>query len=408
MSTLTLHNATVVNPGAGSQEGRTVHIDGGRITAVDDVAPGPSAGNVVDLGGAYVLPGLVLAHTHAQLGLSGYDNYGDKYPGSERPPGVLMAVAIRTCGTLLDSGVTGFVGAACSHDIDVSLKMAITEGIIEGPRIRPCGRQLNTTAHDNDLWGAKWWYEMGNLGMETFADGAAEMAKGVRLEVRRGVEMIKIYPTGGHGVFSKSRRGLTSAELHAVVDTAHDLGVKVRAHCAWRDAIEECIVAGVDVIDHGDETDERCIELMAEHGTYWVPSMNFLAKAAEMPGAREAWANLCRVLPLAVEAGVKVTAPGDDYGIPGLLPHEIGTYGGELALYVNDVGIPADEVLRWATVNGAELLGADTCPGQVAPGAFADLIVLDADPREDITVLGDPRKHLRAVVADGKLVRHQG
>jgi len=401
---LTLHNATVVNPGVGLLEAQTVTIEGERIS---DVMNGPHDGeHALDIGGAFVLPGLTLSHTHTQLGLGGFEMFGEKYPGTERPPGVLMAVAIRTCQTLLDSGVTGYVGAACSHDIDVSLKIAIADGIIDGPRILACGRQVNTTANDNDVCGAKWWYKAGNLGIERFADGADGMVKAVRDEVRRGVEIIKIYPTGGHGVLSKTKRGLSKAELHAVVETAHDLGVKVRAHCAWRDAIEECVCAGVDVIDHGDEADQRCIELMAEHGTFWVPSMSFLAKAPMLPGAKEAWQNLVAMLPLAVEAGVKIAAPGDDYGIPGLMPHDVGTYGSELSIYVETVDIPADEVLRWATIHGAELLGAETHPGQIAPGAFADLIVLDADPRENIGVLGEPQKHLKAVIANGKLVRN--
>jgi imidazolonepropionase-like amidohydrolase len=184
--TFALHNATVINPGAGSLEAQTITIDGERISDVTSQAgSGEHADQTLDVGGAFVMPGLTLSHTHTQLGLGGFEMFGEKYPGTERPPGVLMAVAIRTCQTLLDSGITGYVGAACSHDIDASLKIAIADGIIDGPRILACGRQVNTTANDNDTCGAKWWYEAVNLGIERFADGVDGMVKAVRDESPR-------------------------------------------------------------------------------------------------------------------------------------------------------------------------------------------------------------------------------
>ena len=197
--------------------------------------------------------------------------------------------------------------------------------------------------------------------------------------------------------------GLTRTELDAVVEAAHQRGKKVRAHCVWRDVILECVEAGVDVIDHGDQMDDQCIQAMAERGTFLVPSMFFtqqmlspdaaLAMEGQLAPIRAEFQNMLKRVPQAQEAGVKLLM-GDDYGII-VLPH--GRYAEELEFYVKTVGLAPLDVLRWATQNGAELIGMASELGTVEEGKLADLLVVDGDPSVDIAVLQDQDK-LRAIL----------
>src|ERR1700741_1983428 len=166
----------------------SVTLDGNRIAAVGDAGLA-GAGPVIDLGGMTLMPGLITCHLHAAFykftlaeGLAG------EPLGKELPPNVLMAVGIRTCRVLLESGFTGYVGASCSNDVDAQLKIAIAEGIIPGPRIRACGHHIGTTADLND--SRKWWRRFTAPGTDLFVDGAEDLRKVVREEIRRGVETI--------------------------------------------------------------------------------------------------------------------------------------------------------------------------------------------------------------------------
>ena len=373
----------------------------------------------VDLAGTgmTLLPGLGTGHLHAEFHHIEMATLEQIFGGAERPAGVLMAVAINTCRNLLDSGYTMAVSAACSNDIDACLKMGIDEGLFPGPRLQACSPHIETTGNARP----HWWYDIGNTGMQVFVDGPEEFRKAVRTQISRGADWIKILPTGGHGITDPRNRKISSDEIKAVVQTAHEMGKRVRAHAAWRELIHECVEAGVDLIDHGDEVDAEIIEMMLERGTYWVPSMRVLDVAlgisaggsvpsggldAELTrGVRAEWDNLAKWLPVANEAGVKILT-GDDYGVP-IVPHVPGIYSTELVTYVEQVGIDPLDALRWATRNVADLLGMAGELGTISAGALADLIVVRGDPSRDITLLQDPAANLAAVMKDGAFVKDE-
>jgi imidazolonepropionase-like amidohydrolase len=303
---------------------------------------------------------------------------------------------------LVASGVTGYVGAGCSNDIDFQLRMVVDDGLLAGPRITPGSRFINSTGHDAAM--AKWWYDMRYHPHDVFADGPEEFRKVTRTEIFQGAEIVKVIVTSGHGGTGRGR-GLAHDELAAVVAAAHDRNKRVRAHCVWRDVIEECLDLGVDVIDHGDELDEKCIEMMAERGTTWIPSLWFQRLLRNLPpgaislpteDADRNWDNVVKMLPVANEAGVRIV-PGDDYA-----PIRGGVVGEELSIYVNEVGIKPLDALRWATRNGGEFSGQGA--GEVKPGMLADIIVVDTDPSLDISVLESPDR-IRAVMLDGRFVK---
>jgi imidazolonepropionase-like amidohydrolase len=206
-------------------------------------------------------------------------------------------------------------------------------------------------------------------------------------------------------------------EIQAIVQAAHGRGAKVRAHCANKAMILECIELGVDVIDHGDEVDQEVIDVMAAAGTFWVPSLIYPKCLLELGwgdpggGTRALYDNVRKWLPVAQRAGVKILV-GDDYSgvFRDLIPddpldHQVGRYGGECAYYSAIEGLSADDVLSWGTANAGELLtGGSDRLGTVEAGALADLIVVDGDPVADPGLLARPHEALKAVIRDGVLI----
>ncbi|WP_297493618.1 amidohydrolase family protein [Acidocella sp.] len=406
-------NARIFDGTAMRPERGTVTLDGARIAAVTG-ADAPAPDGAIDLGGMVLMPGLITCHYHADFykftlaqGLA-----GDPL-GKELPPGVLMAIAVRNAGVLLESGFTGYVGAACGHDIDAQLKLAIAEGIVPGPRLRACSPHVGTTADLND--SRKWWRRMQTPGTDVFGDGPDELRRMVREFIRRGAQTIKIFASRGHGFPGPCARNMDRDEIATIVRAAHGRGAKVRAHVADKAMIMECIALGVDIIDHGDEVDDEVIGAMAAAGSFWVPSLIYpqclMQLGWDEPGMRALYENVRAHLPLAQKAGVRIL-PGDDYSgvfrdvlADDPLDHQVGCYGREFAYYGAIAGLRAEDVLGWGTKNaGAALLDGEDVLGVIAPGALADLIVIDGDPLADLSLLARPREALKAVIRDGVFV----
>ena len=406
MGRTVLAGATVIGGPKAAFEGTCI-IEQGRIAWVGPHAETHIGGDdeVYDLTGRFLMPGLISCHMHADLIRYGLAEFaaGERL-GKERPPGFLMAAAVRTARLLLETGFTGYVGAACPHQIDAQMEMAIEDGIVPGPRIRPCSHHVGTTADNNDT--VKWWHDFRTPGTDVFADGVDALRALVRTEIRCGARIIKIYASSGQGIPNRHGvRNMSREEMAAIVETAHERGVPVRAHVTQRDLILECIDLGVDVINHGNEMDEICIERMARAETFWVPSLLFSRIALDHGAGLESeygrtFENLSQMLPRADEAGVRILL-GDDYGVDGM-SHERGVYGRELGVYARATGIDPERILHWGTVNGGELLsGKHGELGLIAPGALADLVVLSADPRADLTILERPQDNLVDVMRGG-------
>lgn len=410
---LTLTNAKVFDGSRMLQGLHSVRLEGNRIAAVDPLQR-VEGGTVLDVQGMTLMPGLITCHLHPDFfkftlaqGMSG------ERPGNEFPPGVMMAIGVRTCRVLLESGFTGYVGAACAHNIDAQLKIAIAEGIIPGPRIRACSHHIGTTADLND--SPKWWRRFESPGVDLFVDGPEDLRKRVREEIRCGAETIKIFASSGHGFDGRATRNMARDEIAAVVNAAHALNVRVRAHVSDRDMILECIELGVDVLDHADDLDERCIEAMAKAATFWVPSLIYPKCLLELGWGdarmQPRYDHVRRMLPLAQQAGVRMLV-GDDYsGVfrevlkDDPLDHQVGCYGREFSYYAAIDGLSAPDVLAWGTKNAGELLsGAPGQLGIVQPGAVADLIVVEGDPTLDPALLSQPAQTLKLLLRDGTVV----
>ncbi len=411
MARVVFKQANLLDGASAAQSEVAVVVEGERITwlGTDEALEPRSGDRVIDLDGKTLMPGMFSCHFHAS-----YADYAlEIFPlGIDKPPGYLTLRAAKAVRSALMAGFTSIVGAGGGDDIDAQLKMAIEDGLIEGPRIMAGSRDFTTRSGYVDL--ANWWWQLGNVGAGLVRNGPEAFREAARDEIGRGAEIIKLYLTGGHGNINTGVREFSRDELEAVVRTVHERGRKVRAHCAWRPAILECIEVGVDVVDHGDEIDLECIDRMARAGTVLVPSALYLDRllgldelrtpenAALVETAVRELANLMERVPEANKAGVKIVL-GDDYGTV-LLPH--GSYAEELAFYVKRFGIAPLDVIRWATVHGAELMGREGELGTVEAGKLADLLVVDGDPSVDITVLTDAH-NIKAILKGGAFVKDE-
>ena len=362
-------------------------VEGDRITQVLSPAatlPPRDDDAVFDLNGKTLMPGLVAGHGH--FSLHNLSLLRIMEVDMQHPAAYMGVVAARSAQRTLEAGFTTYVGAGSIHNLDIVLRNLIADGVIPGPRIVACGRDFVPTGHTVDYKPEHWNVQAtptGSLG--AVCDGPDEFRKEVRKEAKRGVEMIKLYPEGGHGLPSRAVR-LTYEEIATVVETAHLCGMRVRAHVYSKPTIKKCLEAGVSIVDHGDHLDEELAELFVKHGTYVLPSLYFPKMTTGVYHSQadcDGWFAYARTsLAMGIRAGVKFVS-GDDFGLLEL-PH--GDNARELSLYVNEIGLPALEVLKWATSHGAAMSQiADL--GRIAPGQLADLIVVDGNPVERIGVL---------------------
>jgi imidazolonepropionase-like amidohydrolase len=398
-----LKNANVLT-GDSQLRDATVVLAGNRIESVGTapVAARPDD-REIDLGGRTVMPGMVMGHYH-----SAYWNTGATIApfGLEVPVPLHTAHAIHNLGVTLNAGFTSAISAGAPYAIDASLKLAMAEGIVTGPRLIAGSNDLSSTGHSNDLT-FPWFWEVGARGSIRRCDSPGEYRKGVREEVKAGAEMIKLFVTGGHGVASpRDRVEMSRREMQVAIDTAHERGVRVRGHISNRDTILLALELGMDIIDHGDGFDDRCIGAMTGSPASLVPSIYFPQVILKMMPASPArdrmqadFDEMAAILRKANAAGVRLLL-GDDYGAVGL-PH--GGYEEELALYVA-LGIPALDVIRWGTKYGAEAMGRGSELGTVEAGKLADLLIVDGDPLQDIRLCATPEK-LLAIVQDGRFVK---
>ena len=404
MSRLVLTGARLLDGRHPAVPDSTVVVDGERIASVTTgrVAAEPDD-QVVDLGGRTLMPGMFTCHFHAtyhELG-STQAPYGDEYP-----PSYLTLIAAKNLRTALEHGYTGVVGAGGSHHVEGGVRRAIEDGLIPGPRFWSSSRELSTTGHSNDA--VPWHWNMGAPGAVRLCDGAEAFRLGVREEIKRGAKVIKLFVTGGHGTTTpKDRMEMTREELEAAIDAAHQRGALIRGHLVNKRAIMMALELGIDIVDHCDEMDDEVIAALVETGATVVPSLHFPKYFLEAFGSGLGFAaeeiaadleSMYAAIPKAQAAGVRFVL-GDDYGAIGF-PH--GAYGEELRLYTEHAGISPLDVLAWATINGAEMVGRGHDLGTVEAGKLADLLVVDGDPSTDVAVLADHQP--QAVIKGGQVV----
>jgi imidazolonepropionase-like amidohydrolase len=349
----------------------------------------PSGAKVIDLGNVTLLPGFIDAHTHL-IGRVLGDPEGDMAAVRDFDSfGAILGV-LHARDTLL-AGFTSVrnVGASGAFD-DMALRKAINEGWTIGPRMETAGHAIGITGGHCDENGFRpGVVQLGPI--DGVADGPEQIRQAVRLQIKYGADVIKTCATGG--VLSEGDAvGATQysfEELKALVDEANKLDRKVAAHAHGTEGIKLAVRAGVSSIEHGSFLDEEGARMMAERGTFLVPTLmageaveraakNGVLKGLRAEKALAAAAAMRRGIKIAIANKVQI-ALGTDAGV---IPH--GTNAREFVLLVEWGGMtPMDSIIA-GTMNGAKLLGWDKNLGSLTPGKWADIVAVSGDPLKDI------------------------
>ncbi|TCC23773.1 amidohydrolase family protein [Kribbella speibonae] len=378
---LVLRNGSVLDVRSGAVHRADVALEGERIVGLGIGLDGDDA---IDCDGGLLVPGFIDCHTHLCIAQTRRDPFG--LPRSVRP---LSAVPVLR--TLLSLGVTTVRDA---WGADAGVRMAVEKGWIDGPQVLLSLRQVGTTGGIGDLWAPRTgpldFFEDPSLPDPIF-NGADEARAVVRRMVRAGADWIKVTVTGslalGKGLEDLE---LTEDELTALVDEARRRGgrrIMVHAHGAR--AAELAARAGAGSIEHGTYLDEAAVQAMAEHGTWYVPTLSVTQSdpAATPDGAAEAHLESMR---LAIAAGVRI-AMGTDNPVR---PHTEVLW--ELR-HLAAAGLGDAGAFRAATLDAATLLGLADDRGEIAVGKRADLVLLEGEGLD----CGSLETRIRRVFHDG-------
>jgi imidazolonepropionase-like amidohydrolase len=386
-----LTNCTVIDcTGRPPMQNMTVVTEADKISELNSGIHSQTGGGVervLDLEGGYVLPGLWDVHAHL----------GDLLPD----PNFLLETespidyAIRAGRNAMDALRAGFTGIRIlgeDHYADLAWKRAFDDGVFVGPRILACGRALSITGGHGH----------GTLGAQE-VDGPYEMRKAVREHLKNGADQIKLMVTGG---VMTAGEGMDESqflmdEILAATDIAHQKGKRVCVHAWGAEGVKAAIRGGVDTVEHG-LLDDEAVELMVEHGVFYVPTIHVTQDKENILGSGMPDFMVEKALGSSkahlegfqkeLKAGVKIACGADGSPVDNHTLAEIE--------HLNKAGMTEMETLIAATRTSADLCGVENRLGTIEVGKLADLIVLSANPLEEISNV----RKLRVVMKGGYLV----
>ena len=416
---LVITNGNLIDGNGGpSLRDATVIVGDGRIQFVGLAAAAPAvspATNRIDAKGGTIMPGLVEAHYHATyFNVEKLEDLDIKYPVEY--VSILAAVNAKLA---LECGYTAARSGGCLFNIDVWLKMAIENDLIPGPRLAASGREICSAGGLMD-----WNPEYRKIGMEGLVftiNGIEDARRAVRALVKDGVEWVKTYPTGDAAWPDTNDHHtlcMNFDEMNAVVQTAHNHKLKVTGHCRATEGIKNALRAGYDSIEHGTFIDDEGLELLLKRDVPCVPALYFekasIDRGPEFGMSQTVIDGHKETLEGGAASALKILRAGGRIGLGGDYgfawnPH--GDYAREISFFVRHVGFTPLEAIRCATKSGAEILGRSHEFGTLEAGKLADILVVDGDVLEDISILEDRRRFLAVmqggVIKAGQLSQSQ-
>jgi imidazolonepropionase-like amidohydrolase len=367
-----------------------------KITAAGSSLKIPADAQVVDLGDATLLPGLIDCHTHLMA----------RVP--DDPQGYALNLltksqAFRALEGAADARATLLAGFTAVRDVesegsgyaDVALRDAINQGLVDGPRMKVATRGIAAV-------GKYFPFDI-SPDLVDFPTGAQmisgpeEARRAAREQIGHGANLLKVYADWGTPT-------LTIEEIRPIVEEAHKSKLKVAAHADSPEGIHNALTAGVDSIEHGHRADRSSFELMKEKNAFWVPTIGYYFYAVETAKSpqphkymEETLERTRQNISIARELGVRI-ANGFD-------PDSAETHGknSHEIIAMTKLGLPPLEAIRAATTNAADLMGWQEKIGSIEPGKYADVIAVSGDPIADIGEL----EHVRFVMKSGMIVKNE-
>jgi imidazolonepropionase-like amidohydrolase len=379
----------------------TVVVEGNKIARIDKGFTRPAAGDkLIDLSKKTVMPGFIDLHVHLE-------NETNREQALQRFTLNKADVAFRSTVFARRTLLAGFttVRDVGGSGVNISLRNAINQGLVVGPRIFTSGKTIATTGGHGDPTNGYREDLMGEPGpREGVINSPEEARQAVRQRYKEGSDLIKVTATGGVMSIAKDGSGpqFTDEELKAIIETARDYGMHVAAHAHGTEGMKRAVLAGITTIEHGTMMTEEIMDLMKARGTYYVPTISagkFVAEKAREPGyyhplvvpkALAIGPQIQETFAKAYARGVKI-AFGTDAGV---FPH--GENAKEFR-YMVEAGMPPMEAIKAATLVAAEVLGMADKLGTIEPGKWADLVAADENPLKNIRTL----ERITFVMKDG-------
>lgn len=371
-----------------------VLLKGDRIVAVGknlviDAADRANA-ETIDASGLTVMPGLIDAHVHVTLG----EPRTNDELFMHRDAATSAMLAAFNVRKVLKAGVTSMLDVDGIFNIGPALRDSINAGIVEGPTMRSGSYALMTAVGGT---AGKLIPDSGTAGYAEVVRDKEEMVRVVRRQVKEGADIIKIHVTGSIPTRSGEIQVWTREELKVVCDTAHDLGVRVTAHCRGDKATLDAVMAGVDIIWHASFLGDAALEAIIDKKVPVGPVFTFLANLSEYGHKAGATSTAKSVFAGELEHTGSKLREAYDAGVKLLCGSESGfsmtPYGHwharEMEVFVQHLGLTPLQAITCATKDNAVALDEDGETGCLASGYRADVLILDGDPSKNVSLLSD-------------------